>query len=151
MPFCACYKTWNFCTQPNSLGCFSSRQHFTVKYLSHRRDLIMYGSMDLCSRLQRLSPLRFGSSTMYFTWLVYENAFFWKYCLFTSLARTVVYDLTVRRHWSFNASDAEGAREMYTPRVGEKTACDSPLPSPTAPPTPLCWFSFDPLHSPKSN
>lgn len=31
---------------------------------------------------------------------------------------------------------------MYTPRVGENTVYDSPLLSPRAPPTPLCWLSF---------
>lgn len=58
--------------------------------------------------------------------------------------KSVVFDLTVCLHWSFNASDGAGVREMYTPRVGEKTMFDSPLLSAAAPPTPFLCLSVQP-------
>lgn len=76
--------------------------------------------------------------------------FFWKYCLLTSLAQTVVFDLTVCCHWSFSASDGKGARELYTLRVGENTAYDSPVLFPTAPPTPLSWLPSTFCTAPKA-
>lgn len=88
----------------------------------------------------------FRSSRLYFTWLLYnKNAIFWKYCSFTSLARSVLFDLAVCCHWSFNVFDAKRAGEMYTPRVGENTVYDSPLLSPTAPSTHFCWLSAQQL------
>lgn len=39
---------------------------------------------------------------------------------------------------------------MYTPRVGEKTVCDSPLPSPTAPAAPFYRLSTTLYTAPKA-
>lgn len=117
-------KAWNFGTLLNLLCFFDCKRH-QQKLHTGVCVSVFTDHYHLCG---------LGQAKLYFTWLLYENAFF---CVFTSSERSVVFDLTVCCHWSFNASDAEGAREMYTPRVGENTVYDSPLLSQTAPPTPF--------------
>ena len=89
-------------------------------------------------------------SSIWIIYIIVYITFFWKYCVFTSLAQTVLFDLSLCCHWSFNASDSEGARELYTLRVGEVTVCDSALLFLTVPPTPLCCLPSTVFTAPKA-